>query len=132
MPYLNTDDEFPEHPKVDALSDGAFRLHVSGMHYCARTLSDGLIPERKTARLKPEFKRSQLDELLEAGVWHEGGQGCGTDQCPTGSPGEYVVHDYLQWNKSRAWWEEKRRKDAERLARHRQKKDAERNGLRIV
>lgn len=30
MPYLNMDDEFADHPKVDALSHGAFRLHVSG------------------------------------------------------------------------------------------------------
>ena len=31
MPYLNLDDEFTEHPKIDALSDGAFRLHVEAM-----------------------------------------------------------------------------------------------------
>ena len=30
MPYLNIDDGMDEHPKVDALSDAAFRLYVSG------------------------------------------------------------------------------------------------------
>jgi len=46
MPYLNTDDGFPDHEKIDVLSDGAFRLHVAGMHYCARKLTDGTIPHR--------------------------------------------------------------------------------------
>lgn len=121
MPYLNTDDGFPEHEKVDALSDGAFRLHVSGMHYCARKLSDGTIPQRRITRLKPGYKPAELAELIDADVWHHGGEGCNTDHCPKGEAGEYVVHDFLQWNKPKAWWEEKRRKDAERLAEWRAK-----------
>ena len=31
MPFLNLDDNFADHPKVDALTDGAFRLHVAGV-----------------------------------------------------------------------------------------------------
>lgn len=133
MPYLNTDDEFPEHPKVDELSDGAFRLHVSGMHYCARNLSDGIIPGRKVSRLKPEFKRQQLDELLAGGVWHEGGRGCGTPHCPVGAPGEYVVHDFLQWNKDRAWWEAERARKAKNKADWKARQQQEReHGLLVV
>lgn len=116
MPYLNTDDGFPDHPKIDALSDGAFRLHVAGMHYCAKTLSDGLIPENKVSRLKPEYRATQLKELLTGGIWHVGGTGCGTEHCPVGSVGVYVVHDYLQWNKSREWWESERARKAKNKA----------------
>lgn len=121
MPYLNTDDGFPDHEKVDALSDGAFRLHVSGMHYCARKLTDGIIPARRVARLKPNHKAAELQELLADDVWHKGGHGCGTEHCPLGTTGEYVVHDYLQWNKPRAWWEERREKEARRIAEWRRK-----------
>jgi hypothetical protein len=39
MPYLNLDDGFPEHEKVDALSDGAYRLWTSALAYCARKTS---------------------------------------------------------------------------------------------
>lgn len=116
MPYLNTDDGFPEHPKVDALSDGAFRLHVAGMHYCAKNLSDGSVPSRRVDRLKPEYKKGHLDELLEGGLWHRGGEGCDTEFCPTGKRGEFVVHDYLQWNKSREWWEGERARKAKNKA----------------
>lgn len=121
MPYLNLDDEFTEHPKIDALSDGAFRLHVSGLRYCAKNTSDGIIPGAKVDRLKPGFKPSQLNELIRGGVWHKGGDGCGTDECLIGAPGEYVVHDYLEWNRSREWWEARRKAEAERKAEYRRK-----------
>lgn len=142
MPYLNTDDGFPDHEKVDALSDGAFRLHVAGMHYCARKLTDGLIPLRRVSRLKPNYKASEVQELLRGRLWHKGGEGCGTDECPIGGAGEYVVHDFLEWNKPAAWWEERRQRETERKADYRRKAaekearlaqlEAERQGLRSV
>lgn len=119
MPYLNTDDHFPEHEKVDVLSDGAFRLHVAGMHFCARSLTDGRIPNRRVSRLKPSYKPAELQELVSGGLWHEGGKGCDTEHCLLGAAGEYVVHDYLQWNKSREWWEDRRKSEAERIAKWR-------------
>jgi hypothetical protein len=116
MPYLNTDDGFPEHPKVDALSDGAFRLHVAGMHYAAKNLSDGTVPRGRVDRLKPGYKPLQLKELLRGGLWHEGGQGCDTEHCPPGTADVFVIHDYLQWNKSREWWESERARKAKNKA----------------
>lgn len=127
MAYLNLDDGMTEHPKVDSLTDGAFRLHMSGMAYCAKHLTDGLIPTRKVSRLKPEFDRTELRELLAEGLWHEGGSGCDTEQCLAGAKGEYVVHDYLQWNKSAAWWMAKRAADVERQAKWRAEREARKN-----
>jgi hypothetical protein len=103
MPYLNLDDGFSEHRKVDALSDAAFRLHTSGLCYCARELTDGVVPEHRVARLVPRYKPTALAELVDAAMW-----------LPV--PDGYAIHDYLEWNKSRAWWIEKREKDAKRLA----------------
>lgn len=103
MPYLNLDDGFADHPKVDGLSDAAFRLHVSGMCYCAKNTTDGRMPKDRPARLVPRFKPAALAELLEKGMWKETARG-------------YSIHDYLQWNKSKAWWDAKRLKDAERQA----------------
>lgn len=116
------DDGFPDHEKVDSLSDGAFRLHVSALAYCARKLTDGCVPRSRPSRLVPNYKPGHLKELLRDGLWHVGGEGCGTEHCPTGEPHEYVLHDYLEWNKSRDWWTERRRKEAERIAEWRAKK----------
>lgn len=37
MPFLNLDDNFADHPKVDALSDGAFRLLMADICEWSRT-----------------------------------------------------------------------------------------------
>lgn len=107
MPYLNVDDNFADHPKVDALSDGAFRLHTAAMCYCAKNLTDGVVATHRVSRLTRTYKPSLVTELLKCGLWETHADG-------------YEVHDYLDWNKSRAWWEAKRKRDAERKAAWRQ------------
>ena len=123
MPYLNSDDGFPDHPKVDALSDAAYRLHDAGRHYAAKNLTDGAIPEHRVQRLSRAYKPAVLRELLACNIWHRGGEGCNTETCIKGEVDEYVVHDFLQWNKSAAWWEAKRKRDAERKAEWREKNE---------
>ena len=132
MPYLNIDDHYPEHPKIDALSDGAFRLHVAAMAYCAKELSDGTVPMSKVRRLTPNYRPAHLSELIVSRRFHRGGEGCGTDYCPIGTSGEVVVHDYLEWNKSKQWWEDKRAADAKRLKRWRDEQAAKEAGERRV
>lgn len=57
MPYLNIDDGIDEHPKVDALSDAAYRLLVAELCHWSRTgeppatdLGRELIAERLVRR----------------------------------------------------------------------------------
>jgi hypothetical protein len=116
MPYLNLDDNYPDHPKVEALSDAAFRLHTASMAFCAKFTTDGFISQSQAAKRTSSYKGTVIQELLRGGLWHDKGEGCGTKTCPPGRAGFYLLHDYLQWNKSKDWWEKKRRKDAERLA----------------
>ena len=87
MPYLNLDDNFADHPKVDGLSDSAFRLHVAGLCYASRHLTDGFIPKEKVTRLVPRFRRPALDELVGT-LWIT-------------AIGGFQIHDYLDWNRSR-------------------------------
>jgi len=103
VPYLNLDDNFADHPKVDGLSDGAFRLHVAGLCYCAKNTTDGVIPAERVGRLIPRFKAAFLADLCESKLWLPHPEG-------------HEIHDYLDWNKSKAWWDEKREKDAKRKA----------------
>lgn len=100
MGWVRLDDGFAEHPKIDGLSDGAFRLWASALGYVARNLTDGFVPAGRVARLTPRFRSSHVDELLRAGAWHA-------------AEGGYLVHDYLDWNPS-ASVERKRRDDARR------------------
>lgn len=95
MTFALFDDNFAEHPKVVALSDGAFRLFASGILYCSRLRTDGRIPKAKVPGLVPEYRRAYLNELVRAGLW-----------LPVGDV--YDVHDYLAWNRSRAEIESER------------------------
>lgn len=108
MPYLNLDDGFAEHEKVDALSDGAFRLHVSGMNYCARKLTDGIVPKHRVHRLVPTYRPGYLAELMRGPkpMWLPHLDG-------------YEIHDYLEWNKSCEWWTKRREDEAKRKADYR-------------
>ncbi len=111
MPYLNVDDGMDESPKVEGLSDAAFRMHVSGMLYAARRGTDGAIPRAKARRLSDTASDAVAGELVAAEVWHElgeTGENCeGSKTCLPGRPGHYVIHDYLQWNHSAGWWEQR-------------------------
>lgn len=103
MPYLNLDDNFADHPKVDSLSDGAFRLHTAGLLHCAKNLTDGFIDERRVTRLTRTYKPVYLAELIDAAMWLR-------------VLGGYDLHDYLDWNQAKEWWDEKRIKDTKRKA----------------
>jgi hypothetical protein len=101
MSWLKLDDQFPDHPKVAALSDAAFRCHVRGMAYCAEHLTDGFMPRRKAE----EIAGACLPELIAkprngAPLWALSG-------------GEYEIHDYLVYNPTR---DEAERLRAERSA----------------
>lgn len=104
MMWAKLDDSMPDDPDVDRLSDGAFRLYVSGICHCAKHLTDGLIDAGRVPRLMPRYKSSYADELVTAGLWQ---------QVPDGG---FVVRSYAKYNKSRDWWREEKRKAAERKA----------------
>ena len=108
MPYLLIDDGMAENPKIAGLSDKAFRLWITSLLYCARNLTNGAISEIAIRSLAPICQIAKplavVRALVEAGLFEK------TD---TG----WVIHDYLDYNPSRADLSEKRR-----LSRERQKK----------
>ncbi len=105
MAYAKFDDGFADHPKNRGLSDGAFRLHVSGILHSARWLTDGAVPADVLPDLMRRYRPAYLAELIDRGLWREV------------LPGAlYQIHDYLQWNDSRAKVEARRERNAKRLA----------------
>jgi hypothetical protein len=85
MAYARLDDVFPEHPKIAALSDRAFRIHVQGICYSAKVLSDGFVPDRVAAGWSGAATRHLL---VQSGLWDE-------------VEGGYLIHDYLDYNPSK-------------------------------
>lgn len=85
MTWVRLDDSFCDHPKVDGLSDAAFRLHVAGLCYSARFLTDGFVAVSRVDRLVRRYKPSLTAELVAAGAW---------DARPEG----WQIHDFTDWN----------------------------------
>jgi hypothetical protein len=92
--WLRLEASFIDHPKVAPLSNQAFRIHIRGLCYCAQHLTDGFIPRIVAGR-----NERWIQELLDAGLWEEMGQGLG-----------YEIHDYLEYNPSRDELEAQRKK----------------------
>lgn len=107
MSYLNIDDGMGDHPKIDRLTDAAFRLHLTAMLYASQKGTDGRILRTRSRLLTATGNDVAVTELIEAGIWHDVGQGCGTATCLAGDDSGYVIHDYLQWNHSAHWWEQR-------------------------
>lgn len=112
MTWVKLDDQLPEHPKAEGVSSAAMWLHVAGICYCNRQLTDGEIPKTRVARLVTDRRPEALAaELVTAGLWHDKGD-------------SYEVHDYLDFQPS------KEKVENDRVtAKERQRKSRARHGV---
>lgn len=115
MPYLNLDDSYPDHPKIEALSDAAYRLHGAAMFYAARFRLDGYLT-RGQLQARNRWSNKTERELIDETLLHAPGDPCESRHCPPDDGRRYRLHDFFQWNKSREWWDEEREKAAKRKA----------------
>lgn len=87
MSYAGIDCSFPFHPKIRALSDAEYRVHSTAIIYCNEHLTDGLVG-RDVVDMFKGYKPKVVQGLVTRGLWrlHDDG---------------WMIHDYLDWNKSR-------------------------------
>ena len=107
MAWARFDDQFWVHPKVQRLSDKAHRLWVRSIGYSAQFLTDGLLD---ATALRDLCATPRLcDELCaplrpgESGLWEVVTDG-------------YQIHDYLDYNPSRADVIARRKKESDKKA----------------
>lgn len=104
MVWVRLDDQFPDHPKVSAAGPCGAWLHVCGIAYCNRHLTDGFIPAGVAHRLTNfdgiDISRSR-DDLYE----HANCESIARDLCNVGlweeATGGYLIHDYLDFQPSK-------------------------------
>lgn len=118
MAWARFDDMFPWSRKVRRMSDAAFRLHVSGIVACARDLTDGVLTQDDLDDLPPmRGLPKRLEELVKSDAWHVKGHRChGCVQPPAGG---WVIHDYLDYNPTKADVEAEKAAARERQRRRR-------------
>lgn len=111
MAWAKFDDRYDDNEKVKRAwkrSPAAAALHAHAITWSSRHETDGIvkaewIQERfDIARMKPKDRKDALDTLIETGLF-------------ISLDGEsFEVHDYLNFNPSKAQLEDKRRRDSER------------------
>ena len=114
---IRLEDGFPENPKVRKVGPAGVALYVSGLCYCSRQLSDGLIPDEAVQIIAEmvgvKRHREVIEALTKARLWKR-------------VRGGYMVPDYRDFNPSR---EEISRKREENRRRQADWRAAQRNGV---
>jgi hypothetical protein len=91
MPWGRVDDQHYRHEKVGELDDdlrkGCIALFWLAISWCNDRLTDGRVPAGIVRTLGADS--AEADELVRVGLWERDGRG-------------YRVHDFLDFNKSRA------------------------------
>lgn len=101
MSWVCTSDDAPEHPKLIGLDDAAYALWHRALSYCNRQLTDGFVPAGALVALSRAPKPADVAKaLVAAKLWET-------------AEGGFMVHDYLDYQPSRAEVEEERRKKSE-------------------
>jgi len=109
MTWVRLDDTFADDPLMDRAGAAAAWLHVAGLCYSNRHLTDGFIPAERVRRLTASGDvDEQLAELVGLGVW----------QLDAG--GYRIVH-HLEHQFTREQVLLERKKTAERVRLHRQR-----------
>lgn len=123
MAWFALDDGFDTHPKVRKAGNAAVGLFVRLGVHATRHLTEG--------HLDGDIVRSygtvpNVRKLVAVGMLHEAGHGC--PRCPQPAEGDFVIHDYLDYNKSRAQIEAAREAARKRQNRGRETARSNRNG----
>ncbi len=97
MAWFALDDGFDTHPKVRKAGNAAVGLFVRLGVHATRHLTEGHLDGSivRSYGTGPNIKK-----LVAVGMLHESGHDC--QRCPQPADGDYVIHDYLDYNKSRA------------------------------
>lgn len=93
MAWVKIDDSFADHPKIASAGPLGMALQVAALCYCNRYLTDGFIPKAMAPRLV-YFEgfadpHDVIHRLIEVGIWIE-------------VEGGYRIHDYLEYQPSKA------------------------------
>jgi hypothetical protein len=97
MAWFALDDGFDTHPKVRKAGNAAVGLFVRLGVHATRHLTEGHLDGDIVRQYGTE---PNVRKLIAVGMLHASGHAC--PRCQQPADGDYVIHDYLDYNKSRA------------------------------
>ena len=111
MAWVRIHDAALSHPKIIGMLDlgDPFDLWVWGLSYAQLHLTDGLVP----ADALPHGSRKAVSKLVLRKLWE------------AQEDGSFKIHDYLQWNDSKALVNKRQTEAKERMANARERRSRE-------
>ncbi|MFI9235815.1 mucin-2 [Streptomyces sp. NPDC053079] len=122
MPHFAVDTSVHAHRKVVRVGNAALGLWTRFGSYACDHLTDGVIPAEIAALYGT---LPQLKKLTAVGMLHGAGHTCA--RCAQPEPGDYVLHDYIGPNATRAVVEKRREKAADKKRAQRAGQEAQEN-----
>lgn len=117
MVWQRNDDQYGVSRKVTRIPRqqrlAAVGLDQLAKNYSVRALTDGVLDDVELGEVLATPKL--VDVLVTAGMWHRAGHDC--NRCVQPPQGGIVIHDFLEYNPSRAQVESDREKDRIRKGR---------------
>lgn len=87
--FIRLDHGMPEHPKIEELSDAAFRALITMWCYCSRNTTDGFVTDVAwNKRVKPKVTKELLTSTF------------GMNPLLIEVTGGYLMHNYLDHQRS--------------------------------
>ena len=99
MAWFALDDGFDTHPKVRKAGNAAVGLFVRLGVHATKHLTEGYLDGDIVTAYGTA---ATIRKLLAVGMLHEHGHTCTHPKCVQPNPGDFYIHDYLDYNKSRA------------------------------
>ncbi|EPH40882.1 hypothetical protein STRAU_6097 [Streptomyces aurantiacus JA 4570] len=99
-----------------AAGNAALGLWLRSGAYAAQHLTDGIVPG---VIAKMYGSKPQIAKLTAAGLWHTSGHTCRHPKCLQPAAGDFMIHDYLEYNPSRRQVLDRKSKAAEKKRRQR-------------
>jgi hypothetical protein len=154
MGWIRVSDDFYDNDKFGEVGPLGVALHLAALGFCNRKLSDGYFKKNK-ARLLLDFDgisittfqgemcsggvdgddaaKLVIEWMVAADLWHPYGHDCDSchDRADGGEPAanEYLIHDYLKFQPSRAEVEAKLEANRKRVEAWRQSHKGGGNGV---
>ncbi|MEU2514330.1 mucin-2 [Streptomyces syringium] len=113
--WAKLDDGFHSHPKIIRVGNAAAGLLARVISYAGQHLTDGVVPG---AVVREYGTGPQITKLSAVGLLHARGHECA--RCAQPDAGDFIVHDFLVSNPSRAKVDGDRERAADRQRQSRQ------------
>ena len=115
MGWVKLDDRRAMNRKLRQVGFAARGLDEAAICQSSDDRSDGIVSTETVETLAVAHRCSEwrdlVADLVEVGRWHPEGHSCPTcDQPPAGS---WVIHDYVEYNHTHAYWEAEKAKKRE-------------------